>query len=90
MVLGVQPALQMPKPPQPEGDDLEGRYSNIFRIGYNAYEFILDFGQCHPPGEEHMHTRIVTNPSSAKDLSELLHGSVDEHEKRYEAGGRKE
>lgn len=79
----------MEKPLQPE-DEPEARYSNIFRIGYNAYEFVLDFGQCHPPGKEHVHTRIVTSPASAKDLSELLQDSLGEHEQKYGSRGTEE
>jgi len=73
----------MQNPPPPDDDEPEARYSNIFRIGYNAFEFVLDFGQCYPPGAEQMHTRIVTSPSSAKDLSELLQDSVGAHEEKY-------
>lgn len=80
----------MPRPVHPEDDAAEARYSNIFRIGYNAYEFIFDFGQCHPPGKEHMHTRIVTSPSSARDLSELLQDSLGEHEQKYSSGSTEE
>jgi hypothetical protein len=80
----------MQNPVHPEDDELEGRYSNTFRIGYNAYEFVLDFGQIHPPGRERMHTRIVTSPSSAKDLSELLQDSLGEHEQKYGPGRTEE
>jgi hypothetical protein len=73
----------MQKPEQPENEQPEARYSNTFRLGYNAYEFVIDFGQCHPPGKEHMHTRIVTSPASAKDLSDLLQDSLGEHEQKY-------
>lgn len=76
--------------PQPEDEGPEARYSNIFRIGYNAYEFVFDFGQSHPPGKEHMHTRIVTSPASAKDLSELLQDSLGEHQEKYGSGRTEE
>ena len=68
---------------QPEDSDPEARYSNLFRIGYNAYDFILDFGQCHPPGKEHMHTRIVISPATARNLSDLLQESLDEREQKF-------
>jgi len=59
---------------------LEGRYANYFKVGYNAFEFILDFGQFYPEGEEpKMHTRIVTNPVYAKALLETLKESVDQY-----------
>ncbi len=31
-----------------EGGSLEGRYANYFKVGYNAFEFLLDFGQFYP------------------------------------------
>lgn len=80
----------MQKPVQPEDGKLEARYSNIVHVGYNAYEFVFDFGQCHPPGKEHMHTRIVTSPASAKDFSDLLQDSLDEHEQKYRRGRTEE
>ena len=73
----------MPDPSQPDGDELEPRYSNCSRIGFNAYEFIFDFGQCYAPDKERMHTRIVTNPSCAERFSELLQESLGEHATRY-------
>jgi hypothetical protein len=73
----------MQYPVQPENTELEARYSNTFRIGYNAYELILDFGQCHSPGKEHMHTRIVTSPATARNLSDLLQSSLDQREQKF-------
>ena len=78
--------MQNSKPP--EDDGLESRYSNSLRIGFNAYEFIFDFGQHHPPEKEHMHTRIVTSPSCAEAFSELLQESLETHERKY--GQRRE
>jgi Protein of unknown function (DUF3467) len=83
MAFRVQLHAVMQRPAQSEEDKPEGRYSNIFWIGYNAYEFIVDFGQCHPPDQEHMHTRIVTSPSSARGFSELLQNSLAEHGRKY-------
>ena len=80
MALRMQELVSMEYPLQPEDEAQEDRYSNVFRIGYNAYEFIIDFGQCHPPEKEQMHTRIVTSPTSAKDLSDLLQSCLAEHE----------
>ncbi len=28
-----------------ESAELEGRYANSFKVGQNAFEFIIDFGQ---------------------------------------------
>jgi hypothetical protein len=70
--------------------ELEGRYANVFRIGHNAYEVVLDFGQSYVPEVEHMHTRIITSPSSARGLSELLQDSLSEHDGTTQSGGGKE
>ncbi len=51
----------------------EGRYANYFEVGYNAFEFLLDFGQCFPESDNcGPHTRIITTPSYAKALLETL------------------
>ena len=76
----------MGDPKHPDGGKPEGRYANAFRVGFNAYEFVLEFGQCYVEQEECMHTRIVTSPSSAQDLSDLLKDSLGEHEQKYKPG----
>jgi hypothetical protein len=73
----------MADPTQPQGDKLEGRYANSFSIGFNAYEFVFDFRQSYVEEDEHMHTRIITSPSSAQDLSALLQDSLGEHQLKY-------
>ncbi len=67
---------------------LEGspaKYANYFEVGHNAYEFLIDFG--HDEGIDgrgaERHTRIVTNPASARNLLDLLQRSVEQHERRY-------
>ena len=43
------------------GNQLEARYSNDFKVGHNAFEFLLDFGLFYPDSSEaRLHTRIVT------------------------------
>jgi hypothetical protein len=67
-----------------DGNTLEGRYANYFEVGYNAFEFILDFGQLYAGGgEPYVHTRIITNPAYAKELLKTLRTSVDQHEQSY-------
>jgi hypothetical protein len=66
----------MPQPPNSDDEEMKSRYSNCFRIGFNAYEFVFDFGQGHPPGKERIHTRIVTSPRVAASFSELLQESL--------------
>jgi hypothetical protein len=52
---------------------LEGQYANYFKIGYNAYEFVIDFGQYYSESEDaHIQTRIVTSPAYAKALLNTL------------------
>lgn len=62
-------------------DKLQGRYANYFKIGQNAFEFVVDFGQHY--GEEEtlqLHTRIVTSPVYAKRLLATLQEAVSRHE----------
>lgn len=63
--------------------DIEGRYANQFRIGFNSYEFVLDFGQEYPPGPERVHTRIITSPPVARHLSETLDQSLRDYESKF-------
>jgi hypothetical protein len=54
------------------------------RVGYNAYEFVLDFGQEYDEdGEAPPHTRVVTPPPHAKAFAELLVKSLSQYEERY-------
>ncbi len=65
-------------------DKLKGRYANFFEVGYNAFEFIIDFGQCFPECEEaQVHLRIVTSPAYAKVLLNLLRESIDHFEQVF-------
>jgi Protein of unknown function (DUF3467) len=57
-------------------------YSNHFRIGFNAAEFLLDFGR-NFEGDERFYERIITAPLYAKELSRLLKESVRSYEERY-------
>src|SRR5688572_12299878 len=53
--------------------ELEGRYTNYFQVGHNAFEFLMEFGQLYSDGEgQHIHTRLVTNPTYAVAFLELL------------------
>ena len=73
----------MPKTPETSISDrpLEARYVNYFEVGYNAFEFVVDFGQHHSEsGAAHLHTRIVTGPVYAKTLATMLLESVKEYE----------
>jgi hypothetical protein len=37
---------------QPATGELEGRYANYFKVGHNAFEFLLDFGQLYAESRE--------------------------------------
>lgn len=61
-----------------------GRYANYFEIGYSAFEVLLTFGQRYSEsGAPTCHTMIVTTPSHAKTLLEMLDRSIRELEDRY-------
>ena len=62
---------------------LEGRYANTFQVGYNAFEFVLEFGQGNLPEAARNHTRIVTGPVYAKVFLTILHESVDRYEQAF-------
>jgi hypothetical protein len=63
---------------------LEGKYANYFAVGYNAHEFIFDFGQNYSENDQaELHTRIITSPAYAKALFELLHQSIAEYKKAH-------
>ncbi len=66
--------------PQDAGK-FEGRYANYFKVGHNAFEFVIDFSQFYPESEEaQLHTRIVTSPVYAKALLKILQGAVNRYE----------
>ena len=63
---------------------LQGRYANYFKVGYNAFEFVLDFGQFYADDEAaQLHTRIITTPSYAKFLLETFQESIAQYEQSY-------
>ena len=62
----------------------EGRYANYFQVGHNAFEFLLDYGQCYPETKEtQFHTRIIMNPAYAKALLDTLKESIEQYEKAF-------
>jgi len=55
-----------------------GRYANAFRVGFNAFEVVIEFGEQFSEGEgECTHTRIVTNPVFARALLDSLADALD-------------
>jgi len=62
----------------------EGRYVNYFKIGYNAFELIIDCGQCYADNEEpQLYTRIVMSPAYGRALLKTLRESLDQYEKAH-------
>jgi hypothetical protein len=62
----------------------DGRYSNSFKVGCNAFEFLLDFGQSYvDSADDSPHTRIVMTPAYARALSELIVQSLRHYESHY-------
>lgn len=63
---------------------LEGRYANYFKIGHNAFEFVLDAGQFYPESEEaELCARIITPPIYAKTLLKTLQGAIEHYEQTF-------
>src|SRR5262245_39504203 len=56
-----------------------GRYANLFQIGYNAFEMLIEFGQ----QEGGMHTRIYVSPQHARILCDLLQESLRRHDATF-------
>ncbi|MCP4692407.1 MAG: DUF3467 domain-containing protein [Desulfobacterales bacterium] len=60
---------------------MEGRYANHVKVGYNAFEFVLDFIQHYPEnGENKVCSRIITSPVYAKAFFETLRESIERYE----------
>ena len=64
-------------------DFLHARYANLFRVGQNEHEMILEFGQVGPDGSsEAFHTRIVLAAGHGSALLELIAEAVADHQRR--------
>lgn len=75
--------------PAPRKDSpLEARYANAFNIGYNRFEFIIEFGQSYEEnGTSSMHTRIVTGPAYATVLLQTLRDTIRSYEEVFGDSG---
>ena len=63
---------------------VRGQYANHFRVGHNAYEFVIDFGQLYEGDDKALIlTRIITSPRYAKDLRNILSESLDTYEQTF-------
>ena len=69
-----------------EINNIEGRYANYFKVGHNAYEFVIDFGQYYPENDQaELYTRIITSPAYAKAFLKTLKNSIELYEKSFES-----
>ncbi len=67
-----------------ERDQLEGRYANFFKVGHNAYEVIVDFGQYYPENEDAViYDRIIMGPGYAKAFLNTLKESLEQYERTF-------
>jgi hypothetical protein len=69
-------------------EESKGRYANYLKIGRNAFEILLVFGQlylddCPPERKPEFHTRIVTTPVYAKAFLKVLAECIDLHERTF-------
>lgn len=64
---------------------VEGKYANYIEVGYNAYEFVIDFGQLYSETEAaELSTRIITSPVYAKLFQKILADSIEQYEENYQ------
>lgn len=69
--------------PDPSGA-LKGQYANYCRVGQNATEFVIDFGQRYAEEESPIfHTRIVTTPIHMKAILSAFEEAVAQYERRF-------
>ena len=67
-----------------EENEVNGLYADSFRIGHNAYKFVLDFGQCDSKTKSsRFHTRVIMGPDNAKGFLESLGQSIRQYEDNF-------
>lgn len=60
------------------------RYANVFNIGHNAFEVVIEFGQQLSDAENvTIHTSIVTLPIYAQALNRALGDSLSQYEAQF-------
>ena len=68
------------------GKKIEGRCANYFKVGHNAFEFILDFAQYYPESEEtEVCARIIISPGCAKELFIILGESIEQYVENFKS-----
>ncbi|HZN07301.1 MAG TPA: DUF3467 domain-containing protein [Pyrinomonadaceae bacterium] len=65
-------------------DRLPSNYSNHLQVGYNAFEFLLEFAQFRENDTDVVNvTAIVTSPAFAKAFSRTLSDTIASYEQRF-------
>jgi hypothetical protein len=72
-----------PKSPSKTRRREEGRYANFFQIGYNAFEFLIEFGQQEGDDNDVIHARIYVSPQHARILADLMLDTLQQHERIF-------
>ncbi len=64
---------------------IDGRYTNYFKVGHNAFEFLFDFGQLYAEEGERavFHTRIIMAPASAIALMQIMQESLESYKQHF-------
>lgn len=59
-------------------------YANHFRVGYNAFEFIIEVGVHYEDEDDPTyHTRITMHPGNVEELIDVLQKSHADFKKSY-------
>jgi hypothetical protein len=66
-----------------------GRYANVFRVGFNAFEVVIEFGEQFSDDDgARIHTRVVTNPVFARGLVNSLNDALATYASDFSAEPR--
>jgi hypothetical protein len=81
---GIQRSMPTEDYRGPVRERVEGKYANFFKVGHNAYEFVLEFAQSYSDSpDEKAHTRIITTPAYAKELLAVLQHAITDYEREF-------
>jgi hypothetical protein len=65
-------------------EEVDAQYANSFRVGYNAFEILLDFGKVSGEGgKSKIQSRIITTPALAQALLATLEHSLEEYQNGF-------
>jgi hypothetical protein len=65
-------------------EGMQGCYANYLKVGQNAFEILLDFGQLYLEDEEaQFNARIITTPVYAKAFLKVLRDCIDRYEQTF-------